>query len=109
MGVGGGGVNFSVEKRYEGVRFNVISVTRGCVGVQIPGKKRYVTLEWPLTSKDGTVFSVLQARVHEHISPLLGEHLGIVNIFLGPVTVHYREVSLYTFHLLDTIHQTKNT
>ncbi len=49
-----------------------------------------------LTSKDGTVFSVLQAQcVHEHISPLLGEHLGIVNIFLGPVTVHYREVSLY--------------
>ena len=45
---GGGGVNFSEEKRYEGVRFNVISVTRGWVGVQIPGKKRYVTLEWPL-------------------------------------------------------------
>ena len=48
MGVGG--VNFSVEKRYKGVRFNVISVTRGWVGVQIPGKKRYVTLEWPLSS-----------------------------------------------------------
>ena len=45
---GGGGVNFSGEKRYEGVRFNVISVTRGWVGVQISGKKRYVTLEWPL-------------------------------------------------------------
>ena len=28
-GGGGGGVNFSGEKRYEGVRFNVISVTRG--------------------------------------------------------------------------------
>ena len=47
---GGGGVNFSEEKRYKGVRFNVISVTRGWVGVQIPGKKRYVTLEWPLTT-----------------------------------------------------------
>ena len=48
-----------------------------------------------LTSKDGTVFSVLQAHVYMNIShPLLGEHLGIVNIFLGPVTVHYREVSL---------------
>ena len=35
--------------------------------------------------------------MHEHISPLLGEHPRIVNIFLGPVTVHYREVSLYTF------------
>ena len=34
--------------------------------------------------------------VHEHISPLLGEHLCILNIFLGPVTVHYREVSLYS-------------
>ena len=34
--------------------------------------------------------------MHEHISPLLGEHPRIVNIFLGPVTVHYREVSLYT-------------
>ena len=45
---GGGGVKFSGKKRYEGVRFNVISVTRGWVGVQFPGKKRYVTLEWPL-------------------------------------------------------------
>ena len=45
---GGGGVKFSRKKRYEGVRSNVISVTRGWVGVQFPGKKRYVTLEWPL-------------------------------------------------------------
>ena len=45
---GGGGVKFSGKKRYEGVRFNVISITRGWVGVQIPGKKRYITLEWPL-------------------------------------------------------------
>ena len=41
--VGGGGVKFSGEKRYEGVRFNVISVKRGWVGVQIPGKKRNIT------------------------------------------------------------------
>ena len=34
-----------VKKRYEGVRFNVISVTRKWVGVKFPGKKRYVTLE----------------------------------------------------------------
>ena len=33
----GGGVKFSGEKRYEGVRFNVISITRGWVGVKIPG------------------------------------------------------------------------
>ena len=45
MGVGGC-QNFR-KKRYEGVRFNVISVTRGWVGVQFPEKKRYVTLEWP--------------------------------------------------------------
>ena len=35
---GGGGVRFSGKKRYEGVMFNVISVTRGWVGVQFPGK-----------------------------------------------------------------------
>ena len=29
---------------YEGVRFNVISVTRGWVGVKFPGIKRYVVL-----------------------------------------------------------------
>ena len=45
--VGGGGVSFSGKKRYERVRFNVISVTRGWVGVKFPGKKHYVTLEWP--------------------------------------------------------------
>ena len=44
----GGGVSFPEKKRYEGVRFNVISVTRGWVGVKFPGQKRYVTLEWPL-------------------------------------------------------------
>ena len=36
---GGGGVKFPGRKRYEGVRFNVISVTRGWVGVQFTGKK----------------------------------------------------------------------
>ena len=30
--MGGGGVSFSGKKRYEGVRFNVINVTRGWVG-----------------------------------------------------------------------------
>ena len=43
---GGGGVRFDGKKRYEGVKFNVICVTRGWVGVQFPHKKRYVTLEW---------------------------------------------------------------
>ena len=49
MQMGVGGVEFSGKKRYEGVRFNVISATRGWVGVQFPGKKRYVTFEWPLS------------------------------------------------------------
>ena len=44
---GGGGCQIFQEKCYEGVRFNVISVTRGWVGVKFQGKKRYVTLEWP--------------------------------------------------------------
>ena len=36
---GGGGVKFPGRKRYEGVRFNVISVTRGWVEVQFTGGK----------------------------------------------------------------------
>ena len=36
---GGGGCHvFYGKKRYEGVMFNVISVSRGWVGVQFPGK-----------------------------------------------------------------------
>ena len=42
-----GGCQISWKKRYEDVRFNVISITRGCVGVRIPGERHYVTLEWP--------------------------------------------------------------
>ena len=48
--MGGGGVSVPGKKRYEGVWFNIISVTRGWVGVKFPGKKHNVTLEWPLTS-----------------------------------------------------------
>ena len=35
---GGGGVWFSGKKRYEGIMFNVIRVTRGWVGVQFQEK-----------------------------------------------------------------------
>ena len=35
---GVGGVRFSGKKCYEGVMFNVISITRGWVGVQFPEK-----------------------------------------------------------------------
>ena len=50
-----GGVSFPGKKRYEGVRFNVISVTRGWVGGQISRKKCYVTLEWPLRAVSGLI------------------------------------------------------
>ena len=40
---------FPEKKRYECVRLNVISVMKGGRGVKFPGKKPYVTLEWPLT------------------------------------------------------------
>ena len=44
VGGGGGGVSFHGKKRYEDVRFNVISVTRGGGGGgQISRKKVYVT------------------------------------------------------------------
>ena len=38
-GEGAGEVKFSGKKRYEGVRFNVVSVMSGWVGVQFSGKK----------------------------------------------------------------------
>ena len=38
-GGGEGGVKFSGKKHYEGVRFNVISITRGCVWGPISRKK----------------------------------------------------------------------
>ena len=50
--VEGWGVNFSGKKRYECVLFNVISVTRGWMGVKFPGKKPSVTLEW-ISAADG--------------------------------------------------------
>ena len=47
--MGGGGVSGFPEKNlYDGVRFVVISVMRGWVGVKFLGKQRYVILEWPL-------------------------------------------------------------
>ena len=43
-----GVLNFPPKKHYEDVRFNVISVMRGWVGVRFAGKKHYLTLELPL-------------------------------------------------------------
>ena len=45
--MGWGGVAYSGKKRYEGVRFNVISVTRGGWGSNFQEKSERVTLEWP--------------------------------------------------------------
>ena len=59
---GGGGVSFSGKKCYDCVMFNVISVTRGWVGVQFPGKQRYITLEWPLPTKVGEISKKIQER-----------------------------------------------
>ena len=41
---GSGGVRFPRKKRYEGVRLNVISITRWWVWVKFPEKKRYVRM-----------------------------------------------------------------
>ena len=49
-GGGVGGVSFPGKKRYEGVLFNVISVTSGGWGSNSL-KKRYVTLAWPFRSR----------------------------------------------------------
>ena len=46
MGVGGCPIVWG--KALQFIWFNVFGITRGWVGVQIQGKKRYVTLEWPL-------------------------------------------------------------
>ena len=35
-------LDFPEKKRYEGIQFNVISVTRGWVGVNFPGEKCHV-------------------------------------------------------------------
>ena len=57
-------VCFPGKKRYEGVWFNVISITRGWVGVKCPGEKRYVTLNTVILFsqegnplKHGTIYS----------------------------------------------------
>ena len=49
-----GGISFPEKKRFEGVRFNVntlLALRGGGWGSKTRGKKRYVTLEWPLRTK----------------------------------------------------------
>ena len=58
-----GGVSFPGKKHYEGVRFNVISITRGWMGVKFPGKRCYVTLEWHFrTIKIVYIKNVIEVR-----------------------------------------------
>ena len=68
------GVKFPGKKRYEGVRFKVISVTRGhWVGVKFPGKKRYITLERPPT------LNSLTSPVHTRSSSIFIFTQNLVN------------------------------
>ena len=41
------GLSFPRKNRYDCVWFNVFSITRGLVGVNFQGKRRYITVEWP--------------------------------------------------------------
>ena len=109
MGVGGG-VKFSRKKRYEGVRFNVISVTRGWVGVQFPEKKRYVTLEWPhcrtpspqsssstCKGHTPTITPEPYCTVYPSITPhphLCSSHIPTIT-HCQPVTLHYPHLNHY--------------
>ena len=58
-----GGGHLPWKKRYGGVRFNIISVTRGWVGVKFPGKKRYITLEWPILQSIQNVLKCKGSRM----------------------------------------------
>ena len=73
MGVGG--VNFPGKKRYEGVRFNVISVTRGWVGVKF----------WVLQDSESVLSPVCIIQIghhrHNRLAPLSGATASSVAIF----------------------------
>ena len=82
-----GGVNVSRKKRYESVRFNVISVTRGWVGVQFNGDTIRELLGLLVLLQGGTVTANLwRLDVAEHRQPVDvgwsysawdGTHLGV--------------------------------
>ena len=60
VGGGGGGFSFPRKKALRRLQFNVISITRGWVGVKFQGKNCYVTLELPLME----YFNVVLLYVH---------------------------------------------
>ena len=57
-----GGCQISREMRYEGVQFNVSSVTRGWAGVNFHETKRYATLEWPLDNYTHMAWASISRR-----------------------------------------------
>ena len=65
----GGGCQIFRKKSYEGVRFDVICVMRGWVGVQFPEKKRDVRLEWPLRH-----MHIHDRHMHRHTQTLAYQH-----------------------------------
>ena len=85
----GGG--FSGKKRYEDVRYNIISVMKGWVAVQFPGEKCYVTLEWPL----GTL--ILLLLIHILGCPVfLDRSLGI-----SKLSAKYQFCAIHTGDITD--------
>ena len=82
---GGGGVKFSGKSVTKVYTCNVISVMRGWVGVQIPGKKHYVTLEWPLIPLNRNIRNAPPPRHYVTLEwPLRSI---IVRLSSGPVAV----------------------
>ena len=86
--LGGGGVSFPEKKRYKGVRFNVIIVTRGWVGVTFPEKNPYVTLEWPLWyDHDCHLISVLF-----HLQMCLGRSVACHEVSISTEPASYTHI-----------------
>ena len=80
MGVGVSA--FSGKKRYEGVRFNVISITVGGWGSNFQGKKRYVTLEWPHTHKIQMLYMIKYSIFNFRVRPwTLHSFSDVCNLF----------------------------
>ena len=74
--------DFPHKKRYEGVMFNVISVTRGWVGVQFAEKYRYVTLEWPLMAKTLAIFNKQESSLSNNGHRLVYNYYKFFNVVI---------------------------
>ena len=49
------------------IEFKVTSITRGWVGVQFLGNKRYVTIEWPLVFVENMLYKILLLWVEKFV------------------------------------------